>query len=101
MKVNLIFNSHFLYLVISTIGYIILRTDNCLAPVDLIRGSIYCGLFGILNSASVRGRLWTVDCGPGEKCRLKTESKKQAGGKMQNEISRQHWGKMRETTSRK
>ena len=30
MKVNLIFNSHFLYLVISTIEYIILPTHNCL-----------------------------------------------------------------------
>ena len=60
----------------------------------------------------------TAECGPGVKCRLsvkcrlQTQSKTQAGlqnaewglqtrGKMQTEILRRHWGKMRETTSRK
>ena len=47
--------------------------------------------WSVLKSVSVKCRLRTADCGPGVKCResvkyrLQTESKTQAGCKMQNE----------------
>ena len=42
-------------------------------------------IIAIGESAGVKNRLRTADCGPGVKCRLQTESKTQAGCKMQNE----------------